>query len=486
MRLGEEKKRIESSAQKDYGGYSDRQLLDLMKRAAQDMGFASKFKDKTGSPDSAEYISEGSKYRAKITESQFNGSVRDMNKFTSQLGEQPGLAGLDMNQLMRSGAYSSLFDLSRNKPSVFNQILQGKYNDVTQLEYGIKQAFSPESQVLATPSNPGTPTPPPLPETHNKNSSGSRFTQSEMTAEQKQLFQDVRDSKSNIFACLPETNRRLVEMIIGQKYDRMVKSGKIQEGDPVSLISKDGDVFLVKRNAAGAYDIKDDTWGRTERAVFGGQKIAEGTLGRNGEDGHRGNYDISQLTNGPLSLINEKHPQHEQYEQWRRDSSLQHSFVPSVQQQSSTRPQQSTAAEPSEILKVGFNSDGRSNFLARHPDMLERLSGFTKMELGNEVESIIYRDGVKGLGITQDIFKQLVEKLFDSSGGKTFSVSTALDGLPSLSQRIDGMEALAAQTMRINFETGDLMNPSQDSRGIQEATQQSPNPTKIIQTKLEI
>lgn len=486
MRLGEEKHRIESSVQKDYGGYSDRQLLSFMKKAAQDIDFANKFKARTGSPDSAEYISEGARYRAHITESQFNGSVRDMNKFTSQLGEKPGLAGLDMNQLMRSGAYSSLLDLSLTNPGVFNQILRGRYNDVTQLEHGIQQVSSPESQVLATPSNPGTPTPPPLIETHDKNSSGGRLAQSEIPAEQKQLFQDIRDSKDNIFARLPETNRRLVEMIIGQKYDRMVKGGQIQEGDPISLISKDGDVFWVKRNAVGAYDIKDDTWGRTERAVFGGQEIVEGTLGRNGEDGHRGNYDISHLTNGPLSLINEKHPQHEQYEQWRRDSSPHSSFVPSVQQQSSTRPQQSTAAEPSEILKAGLNTDGRSNFLARQPDILEQLRGFTKMGLGNEVESLIYRDGVKGLGITQDIFKHLAEKLFDSSGRKTFSMSNALDGQPSLSQRIDGMEALAAQTIRINFETGDLLNPSQNSRRIQEAPQQSQSSTKFIQTKLEI
>ncbi len=129
----------------------------------------------------------------------------------------------------------------------------------------------------------------------------------------QEYFQRFKNGQDDILSHAPEGHRKLIETVIKQKYNGMIKDGKLADGEPVSLSSRDGDAFLVTSDGKGGINIKDDTWERTERAVLGGPEIKEGKL--ENED-RKPRYDISRMTNGPLSLANEKHPLHEQYKEW--------------------------------------------------------------------------------------------------------------------------------------------------------------------------
>lgn len=439
MRLAEEKKRLDDpNTQQRMGKYTDAQLLGYIKQASQDIGVAQKFKEHTHNPDSSAYISEGSTYRSQIIDNQFGGSPRAMNKFISQLGAT-NIGNLDMNELMKTGAFSSLVDLSRNKPQTFNQVTQEQYNDVFQLQREIKQALAPPTVAI--------PEPQALPRTTEQiiQPNRSSTAASEISPETERYFRRFHSSQDDILAHAPEWSRKSIEILIKQKYGSMVREGKIVEGEPVSLTSRDGDSFLVTPDGKGGYNIKDDTWECLERAVLGGQEIKAGKLEN---EARKPRYDITQWTDGPLSLANEKHPLYKQYMDWLRQDHEHASALSAPSAPASPGPQSSpgsiqnqlaTTSDCSSIMQVINNS------ISSEPS---NVLGRIKTDISPGLRATLNKLDFEGTS------RRIVE-YFSQIHGK--SMSNAPDTQMPLSQRMDGTSStLGTRVQPIDSQTGNL------------------------------
>ncbi len=436
MRLAEEKKRLDDpNTQQRMDKYTDAQLLGYIKQAAQDIDIAQKFKNHTQNPDSATYISDGSTYRSQIIESQFSGSPRGMNKFISDLGTTT-IGNLDMNQLMKTGVFSSLVDLSRNKPQTFHQITQWHYSDVFQLQREIKQALAPP------PVEPQA-----LPRTTEQiiQPNRSSTAASEISPETERYFRRFHSSQDDILSHAPEWSRKSIEILIKQKYGSMVRDGKIADCEPASLISRDGDAFLVTPDGQGGYNIKDDTWERLDRVLSGAPEIKEGNLEN---EARKPRYDITRWTDGPLSLANERHPLYKQYMHWIGEDQSPAPTPPASLAPASPGPQSSpgsiqnqlaTTSDSSSILQVINNS------ISSEPS---NVLGRIKTDISPGLRATLNKLDFEGTS------RRIVE-YFSQIHGK--SMSNAPDTQMPLSQRMDGTSStLGTRVQPIDSQTGNL------------------------------